>query len=240
MPSGVEHSSVVADPSGGVSGLLEVNATSERKIRGGATNQSGLPEAAQPSSKADEQISWAAAKAELKEEFILSEAWLEELHEEIMTIEGQVDAHPGLMADLDIGSLQGEGWSIALVTELNDASLSEVELQDAMFLTNEVKNTLEVLSKDAQGLYQDAMLQYWANDMGFRVRENRDGGGEIPWSYYKAKGGVLHFSTEALAGGWKIGINFDSSDFPVFNEVLLEANRLKTELYLEIHALAYN
>jgi hypothetical protein len=49
----------------------------------------------------------------------------------------------------------------------------------------------------------------------------------LPPKFHKRRGAIFHQDWASECWGWKILVSFDSVDYPVLGDVLLEAERVK-------------
>ncbi len=233
------------DSSGEDSGEIVLPLSSQQRLSvAGKVKSGGVDVDTQDEVHSRTGVPWRDAKLSLREDFVPSPFARRSINEGVMRlliIDKEV--YPGLACDLDLTNTSDVDWSQCIQgLDGNALAFSKTDEEDINVLVNEAKVGLEELSKDAQALYEVALLQYWEQDLGYRVPVEGDGseGKEVPRIFYETVGqGLFNIQFEALSVDtmWKIGVNFDSADFPALEDVLQEANRVKRELYHSMQKL---
>lgn len=172
--------------------------------------------------------SWAQAKLEMRADFLVSEDNLKDFSRSILTVSHNAGDFRRLMGPLLVSASAEPSWD-EIWTTPNGYALSDLQKQDMTTLVQHAAPPLTEAAQQAEALLQDSLLHYWEHDRGFKYLESQ--GFAWPEGYFNPKGGAYNYSFEALAGGWKMAVNFDSSEYEVLEAQLREAFRQKTELY---------
>jgi len=108
-------------------------------------------------------------------------------------------------------------------------SLSETQRADGIRALADCRTRIDSLTDNALRFYQEALLQYWQNEMYIRwkVREGPDE--DACRAARKRIAGSYSFEYISSFGDWRAGVFFDSAQFPVFESVLRDLADAKVD-----------
>lgn len=176
----------------------------------------------------DGVLPWAEARLEMRADFQLSATHFEDVDQAVRSFSSHAGEFTQLTGRLTVSEDATPEWD-DIWRSPTGAKLNELQKQDMTLLVRDAAPALVEASTQAQQLLQLSLYDYWESDRGFKYLESQ--GYAWPEGFFHPKGGHYNMCFEALAGGWKIAVNFDSSEYELLESQLREAFRQKTELY---------
>lgn len=176
----------------------------------------------------DGVMMWADARLEMRADFELADHDFEDVDESIRSFSSDAGHFRQLTGRLTVAVDASPEWE-KIWTSPTGQQLDDLQKEDMTQLVRDAAPTLVEASLQAQQLLQMSLYDYWESDRGFKYLESQ--GNARPEGFFHPKGGHYNICFEALAGGWKIAVNFDSSEYELLESQLREAFRQKTELY---------
>ena len=173
-------------------------------------------------------LTWSEAKERMKEDFVLTTASEETLHQIALLVDGSEEPFERFKGSFDLANPEGIDWTKQVKLEKGQV-LSQTQLEDLAFIASEYSTQLSAQSDVMVQEFEAALLTYWEQELGHRYRLSLSE--EPPEAFLASTQGVYSEAYISTAGDWAVGVRFDSAEFPQFEDTITEAQRLKEEFY---------
>lgn len=170
---------------------------------------------------------WNEVQHHFEGAFLVPDEDMADFREQIVSVELEADlAGRSAQARLSLEEWDEDELD-AFMGGLGIPYLSEPESVSAVRdLRSRTLERLALLADHAEALYQDSLTEYFRSESFMRIPSKEPG--MLPPNFHEGRGGIFHQDWAVGGWGWKILVSFDSVDYPVLEDVLLEAERVKS------------
>ncbi|QDU83985.1 hypothetical protein Pla163_10860 [Planctomycetes bacterium Pla163] len=182
------------------------------------------------------QTPWSEAKMEMQADFEPSKTDLEWFREEAYLMEVPIPGSES-MVKLDLRQ-DPEELAAVLASYVGEERGSTVALESAVAaLISSERGSIETEAVNAESLYVESMLLYWESEKYTRWRYGERPGTDGQVYDLNRPEGRYGIAFTAVGGGWRASVDFDSSDFPIFEQSLEGLDHSKEQLAGKVAAL---